>query len=654
LQIRPQGFPQVRASKLGYFPDSFRNMGQAPQILKQAGIDTAVFGRGVKPTGFNNEVSTSDRFESPFSEMIWKGPDGSSVLGILFANWYNNGMEIPVDEKEPKLYWEKRMQEAGEYATTDHLLFMNGCYHQPVQTDLTDAMKTAERLFPTTEFKHSNLHDYIREVRQSIKDELKVVNGELRSQQTNGWGTLVNTASTRVYLKQMNQQGQTLLEKVAEPLASFASILGGSYPIHLLTHAWKTLMQNHPHDSICGCSIDEVHREMVTRFEKSRNITEEIIDQSLTAIGENVDTSEFKKMGSDPKPFSVFNSTGWEKSGVVTIELDIERFYFNDVGSPQEAAARARDIYLGEFELVDHEGNGIPFTLEDLGSRFGYDLPENQFRQPFMARKVKVTFEAEKLTALGYKTYALVGSTTSSPKPSISMVKNSRRIENDNLDVRFAENGSMTIKDKRTGFTYNDLCIYEDSGDIGNEYMFKQPEGEKPITTKGIVARIEIVEDSPYRATFKVVHEWMIPAGANQLLNGEINDMVPFPERKAERVQEKVSLRIDTYVSLEKSARSIKVKTIFHNNATDHRLRVLFPTDLNTKTHEVDSIFEVANRDIEPSPVWHQQAFVSLNDSVKGLTIANKGLNEYEILRDGLKRPYSPGSFPPLTANCYV
>lgn len=43
-------------SKLGYFPDSFGNMGQAPQMLKQADIDTAVFGRGVKPTGFDNMV----------------------------------------------------------------------------------------------------------------------------------------------------------------------------------------------------------------------------------------------------------------------------------------------------------------------------------------------------------------------------------------------------------------------------------------------------------------------------------------------------------------------------------------------------------------------------------------------------------------------
>ena len=31
-------------------------------------------------------------------------------------------------------------------------------------------------------------------------------------------------------------------------------------------------MQNHPHDSICGCSVDSVHREMIPRFEKADEV----------------------------------------------------------------------------------------------------------------------------------------------------------------------------------------------------------------------------------------------------------------------------------------------------------------------------------------------------------------------------------------------
>ncbi|MBW7459692.1 alpha-mannosidase, partial [Paenibacillus sepulcri] len=127
-----------KVSKIGYFPDSFGNMGQAPQILRQAGIDTAIFGRGVKPTGFNNESLGS--YSSTFSEMHWESPDGSKVLGILFANWYHNGMEIPTDPEEAELYWKRKLNDAEQFASTPHLLFMNGCDHQPVQTDLSAAL----------------------------------------------------------------------------------------------------------------------------------------------------------------------------------------------------------------------------------------------------------------------------------------------------------------------------------------------------------------------------------------------------------------------------------------------------------------------------------------------------------------------------------
>ena len=62
------------------------------------------------------------------------------ILGVLFANWYSNGIEIPTDPGEAAKYWEKKLADAMKFASTDHLLFMNGCDHQPVQTDLTDAL----------------------------------------------------------------------------------------------------------------------------------------------------------------------------------------------------------------------------------------------------------------------------------------------------------------------------------------------------------------------------------------------------------------------------------------------------------------------------------------------------------------------------------
>lgn len=627
-------------AKIGYFPDTFGLTGQIPQLMRQSGIDNAFFGRGVKPTGFNNTVSDGG-YESSFSELMWESPDGSKVLGILFANWYSNGNEVPVDEEEARKFWDRKLADAEKYASTPELLYMNGCDHQPIQRDLAEAIRTARKLYPDTEFIHSNFDDYLKALRDKLPKDLSSVKGELRSQRTDGWGTLVNTASARVYLKQMNQQGQTLLEKVAEPLASHASLLGQEYPHHLFTYAWKTLMQNHPHDSICGCSVDEVHREMVTRFEKSRHVAESIVADSVRVIADSVDTSAFTQYGEDALPLVVWNTTGWSRSGTVTIELDAKRLYFREGFTLEETSRRMKEVELSGRVLVNDKGEALPCTVEDLGVQFGYDLPDDRFRQPYMARRVRLTFEASEVPAVGFATYAWVKSGAAAPEGA-SLISAENVLENAWLKVEIAGDGSFTLTDKKGGQVYRDLGVYEDTGDIGNEYMYKQPNGEAPLTTKGHPAQIQVVEDTPYRAAIEIVHDWEVPASADSRLEAEQIELVYYPQRKAQRVTETVPMKIRTVVALNKSGRGVEIEATLDNRAKDHRVRALFPTDLETQTHFVDSMFEVAERSNVPAEEWtnpsntaHQQAFVDVSTPEAGLTVANQGLNEYEVLRDG-------------------
>lgn len=646
-------------AQIGYFPDTFGLVGQTPQLMQQSGITNVFFGRGVKPTGFNNTVS-DDGYESSFSELIWEGPDGSKVLGILFANWYSNGNEVPVGEAEARAFWDRKLADAEKYASTSELLFMNGCDHQPVQLDLPEAIETARRLYPDMEFVHSNFPEYLQAVKQAIdNDSLSTVKGELRSQRTDGWGTLVNTASARVYLKQMNQKGQVLLEKVAEPLASFAQVLGQDYPHHLFTYAWKTLMQNHPHDSICGCSVDEVHREMVTRFDKSRHVAESIIDDSKQAIASAVDTSVFTSFGEDALPLVVMNTTGWTRSGTLSVELDAARLYLREGFTLEETARRMKEIDLSGRVLVDDQGNTLDVTVEDLGLLFGYDLPDDKFRQPYMCRRVKLTFLAEQVPALGLRAYAWVrrseaaassavaadsGSDAAVSSVGSSLLRGERMMENEWLQVEIADDGSFSLTDKVTGRVYRDLGVYENTGDIGNEYMYKQPEGEAALTTKGLQASISILEDTSYRASLEILHDWEIPASADAKLDEEQRALVYYPERKAQRSRETVSLKLRTIISLERGGKGVHIETTIDNKAKDHRLRALFPTDLSTSVHRADSMFEIPVRDNEPALEWvnpsntqHQQAFVDVSDEAggAGLTVANLGLNEYEVMRDG-------------------
>src|SRR5213079_366017 len=103
------------------------------------------------------------------------------------------------------------------------------------------------------------LPQYIQAVQQHIQHSsaasLQVLSGEMRSSQYSH--LLPSVLSTRMWIKQQNAATEHLLERWVEPLTAWAWKLGATYPAGLVRMAWKYLLQNHPHDSICGCSIDQ-------------------------------------------------------------------------------------------------------------------------------------------------------------------------------------------------------------------------------------------------------------------------------------------------------------------------------------------------------------------------------------------------------------
>ncbi|ASS66151.2 MULTISPECIES: alpha-mannosidase [unclassified Paenibacillus] len=659
-------------ARIGYFPDSFGNMGQAPQLIRQAGITTAVYGRGVKPVGFNNEVQEGGEHTSRYSEMHWESPDGTRVLAILFAGWYNNGAEIPAEPEAAREYWQRKLADAEAFASTDQLLFMNGCDHQPLQKDLSEALRAAAEVRPDVEFRQSSFPEYVAALEAELPRNLDVVKGELRSQFTDGWITLVNTASARVYIKQANVSVQTLLEKVAEPLSAMATLAGAAYPREELLYAWKTLLQNHPHDSICGCSVDEVHREMMTRFAKARQVAEALALRGAERLAARVDTSGF---GEGSRPFVVFNTSGHARGGVVKAAVDLERFYF-DHRQPHERydelAPAFDSLGVDNWIVVDEEGRQVPAVLRKVGLEFGYDLPEDRFRQPYWAYRIEAELHAEPMPGIGYRTYALVlagretralsdgdagwvaaplGSrgeassavSTAAEEPEGNPLKASGRvIGNGQVSVEAAEDGSFTLTDKENGRVYAGLGAYEDTGDIGNEYMYRQPDGEEPLTTRGLRAEVRIAEHTAVQAVLEIVHRWQLPVGADGTLDREVASMVPFRCRKSRRTAETAEVKIVTRLTLERDSRSVAISSTIDNTVRDHRIRMLFPTGLAADAVTADSIYELARRPIRPEAAWtnpsnaqHQNAFVSISDGKAGLTVANLGLNEYEALEEG-------------------
>ncbi len=621
-------------TKVGYFPDAFGNAGQMPQLLKQAGMEAIAFGRGVRPVGPNNQLEDCGKYQSVYSEMMWESPDGSALMGILFANWYCNGMEIPVDEEKAKAYWDNKLRDAELFASTGELLLMNGCDHQPVQKDLSAALETARKLYPDIEFIHSNFEDYINSVREAVEEELTTVKGELTSQETDGWSTLVNTCSSHVYLKRLNRQNEVLLERVAEPMAAFAAEAGKAYPQDRLEYAWKILMQNHPHDSICGCSVDQVNKEMEIRFDRSTEVAKTIVEDASAYLTEKVDTSFFASY-ENAIPFVVYNTTAWEKTGSVTLNVNVQLDRHWDLAKGYKTMGAWA---LPKYQVVDAKGNVVEATITDKGVRFGYDLPDDAFRKPYMARFVEVTLFAKEVPANGYTTYALVPCEEAT-EFSYEYDCTESHLENEYLSVDINEDGTLNVLDKVTGKTYADLCYFEDTIDAGNEYIYVCPPENPAILSKGKKAEVKVVEKNSFKTTVEIIHTMELPVSADDELEQDRQSMKGLLSRRCHRSAEVAVTELHTFVTLEKDSKSLQFKVDWTNMSKDHRLRVIVPTGLDCNEHYTESVFEMVKRPNHHSEAWtnpskceHQQGFTGMNDTVGGVLVGNIGLYEYEIL----------------------
>ena len=572
--------------KCGYFPDAFGNISQAPQIVSGFGFDNAVFGRGVNDVGADNEIIKQNGLTN--SELIWRGADGTEVIGVMFCNWYHNAMELPSDPDALKARLEKIVRTTSRFATTDHLLGMNGCDHQPLQKNLHEVIKLANEIQNDVTVKQSNIDDYVDEIRQNAKD-LKVFEGEINSQFTSGWGNLICTASAHIDIKQDNHKAQHLLAGIAEPLSTLLHQNGGKYKSDLFLYAWRTLMQNHPHDSICACSCDEVYDEMKVRFMKAITCTEELRDYALDKLTASIST----KYTGGKRAIVVYSLSPNKATTIVQANVDFDR--------SEKVTA---------ITITDESGKEIPAKIKLFKNTFTYTLPEDRFRQPKYVDRFVVEFPIT-TNGIGYRTFAV--KTTAQAKIE-TLPCGCERMENEFFRVRIEENGSLEIYDKRTKKTHTGLHLLEDTADCGDLYNYVAPKGDTPILSTNVKAKITLHEANAYKVSYKV---------AMTLTRG---------------------VKVTSIVTLTRGVARVDIQTTVENNKKNHRLRALFPTAYTTDTVYAEGQFDVVARKITPEFTWknpcnaqRMQAFVTLKDEASddALLIATRGLCEYEVLRDG-------------------
>src|SRR5262252_4232575 len=291
---------------VGYLPDLFGHVAQMPQIWRQVGLDNTILWRG---------------FGGRDAEYWWTAPDGSRVLMMhLPPEGYCNATRLVFDPGAMMARAAEKVGYERARTRTGQALLMNGVDHVEPHGAIPGLI---ERLSaqPDQRAHHSTLPAYVAAVRAAVETghpPLETVAGELRGG-TDYANLLPGVLSARVYLKQQNADVEALLESYAEPLALFASIASVSrYPAGELRHAWKTLLQNHPHDSICGCSIDAVHEENVTRFARARQAAEIAGARSVKAMGSRLPPTSSRSLAA-----VVLNTDRQCWSGIVEAAIEI-------------------------------------------------------------------------------------------------------------------------------------------------------------------------------------------------------------------------------------------------------------------------------------------------------------------------------------------
>jgi len=672
---------------VGYTPDAFGHISQLPQILRGFGIDSAAACRGLddQPT-----------------ELLWQAPDGSTVLMCNLRTGYDNAGRLPVLDREAFAAELTRLCERlAPHAVTEYILLMNGADHMEPTPELPAALAAARELLPDMQLVHGTLPLFVDAVRQSLSQSgqrLQTVEGELRSPKRHP--VLPGVLSARMWIKQRNAQVQNLLEKWAEPFAALAALvhpadgpLSGPPAAHaLIWQAWKYLLENHPHDSICGCGVDQTHREMVIRFDWAEQMAEEITRQSLASIANQVDTTP-PGQAALSIPLVVFNPLAHARTDLVSTGVQVpgslEDFELTDMQGQSvphhvvgRTSAEFASLQLGREEilglatmvqmvatlglavqeihvathgatadvdvtLIEH-GQTDPAVIAAAQEQLQGILTEGKVQsfavRAHRAATLEFRFVAHAVPGCGFKTYFLAekGEQTLHAAPAgansadaVGLAEGAAvdfHMENVFLAVDVdPATGTVTLHDKSTGAAFAGLHRFVSAGDRGDLYNYCPPETDTLVDAPAAI-QVSWIERGPACSAVQVKQTYQIPASLTA-------------DRQARR-QEMVEVPITTEVRLCQGVPRLDFRTEVDNRACDHRLRVHFPTWLHTDCSQAEGTFDVLRRPLDvpqdtadwveqPAPTHPQQSFVDVSDGTVGLMVINRGLPEYEVLREG-------------------
>ncbi len=616
------------ASTAGFACDMFGHIGQLPQLFDQLGVRAAFVWRGT------HEKEHGGNF-------FWKAPDGTLLPTFRFSRIgyctycievRDTRSELPfnIDASVDRLV--RHIRDEAARTPVSPILLFDGGDHLEIEPQTSTLLARANERLRNTGFKiiHDDMDAYIDALLKERDKITKTFEGEFRESSRDPGNMdeqwlIPGVLSSRIHLKQKNAQCEDELSLWAEPFSAFAASLDLEYPVGYLNTAWRFLLLNHPHDSMCGCSIDQVHQDMLFRFDQSYGISSRLAKQALRRIAIE---SAPANIPPNSLLLAVFNATSEDINESIDLDIPLPTSWKTTY---QEFFGYERKF---AFRLYNAFGEEIPYQLvgQDL-NRNGFSRDRYKFPRSDVRNVVHVCAPLS-VPAFGYTT-VLVKAVEGPTRHLGSMAVSHREIENEYFKVKAENNGTVSILDKRSARTYADFLTFEDRADIGDGWYHGVAVNDQVYVSSASGADVGITSDGIGKATLRISVTMNVP--------GEFD----FKEMKRSSRMKPLSIVSD--ITLRRGADRIEIATRVENTVKDHRVRVLFPTELSGNTYYSDSAFDVVERpvalkednnirrelDVETRPQIRWTAF---GDGKNGIAVVSRGLPESAVI-DEPSRP---------------
>ena len=630
-----------KPSDAGFACDLFGHISQLPQIFAGFGIKGAFIWRGLEPRAS--------------AHFLWEAADGTRLPTYRFGRAGYGDYAYQVRRGTQLDTWFDAAR-----SRADHLAFItreaarsklppvlvfDGCDHLEFDSDhyrVLQSLKPKDGL--PGPIRHSTLDDYLADLLPHARRLRDIVRGELREYASSPliedqqW-LIPGVVSSRVDLKQANAVCQNTLCHWAEPFGHLAHVFAGAdSPEDFLAVAWRWLLQNHPHDSIGGCSIDAVHAEMHYRFAQSRQIGDRVTSEALRILAASVEgpigPNELRVLVANPLPKPLHEPIE------LTLQIPAQWRSFNEFFGFEPKPG---------FRIFGPDGREIPYQ------RVAQDPDRTKYRAsspfkfpvPYKTHDVTVALRVP-LPALGYTTLTVREGEMSAHDDIVAaqmlptrhptrpgLATSERSMENRLLAVTIESNGTLTLRDKRSGEVYSRLLTFEDAADIGDGWYHGPAVNDQAFVSTAAQSDVALIADGPLLARFKIRTILNVPA--------------EFDFTRMVRSPQSVALEIESLVTLRAESERVEVRILVKNIARDHRMRVFFPSGARTDTYVADSVFDVVERPIALPAKNHlarelavetgaHQSWSAVSDRKRGLAIVTSGLLEC-CVRDQPERP---------------